>query len=244
MSQTSPLRILVTRSEPGASATAERLRALGYTPLVEPLFTIAPIDVAVPDFDALAFTSANGVRRMAVLSPRRDAQVFCVGSRTAEAAREAGFADVSSAEGDVAALADMILQRLPKDARLLHAGNEESRGDLAGRLNAAGVAATFLALFRAEAVAEPGPELARHLRGEAPFAAALIHSPRAALILADMIKGASQPCPLEVAAISAAAAAPLANLARSIAIAAAPNEDALLSSLASLVSGRTRPVSG
>ena len=237
MSHPAPPRILVTRSEPGASETAERLKALGYAPIVEPLFTIAPIDVVLPSFDALAFTSANGVRRLATLSSIRDAPVFCVGARTAEAAREAGYANVSSADGDVAALGDLILKQLPIGARLLHAGNEESRGDLSGRLAAAGIAAQFVALFRAEPVSAPGPDLARHLRGEPAFAAVLIHSPRAASILAKMLAGASAPCPIVAAAISPAAAAPLAGLARRIAIASAPNEDAILSLLPGLVSG-------
>ena len=237
MSHPSPPRILVTRSEPGASETAQRLEALGYAPIVEPLFAIAPIDVVLPAFDALAFTSANGVRRLAALSSRRDAPVFCVGARTAEAAREAGFASVSSADGDVIALCDLILKQLPVGARLLHAGNEDSRGDLSGRLAAAGITAQFVALFCAEPVTAPGPDLARHLRGEPAFAAVLIHSPRAASILAEMIASAANPSPIDAAAISAAAAAPLIGLARRISIAPAPNEDAILSVLPDLVSG-------
>ena len=43
MSQTQPPRILVTRSEPGASETAARLRASGFAPIVEPLFAIKQI---------------------------------------------------------------------------------------------------------------------------------------------------------------------------------------------------------
>jgi uroporphyrinogen-III synthase len=237
VSQCPPPRILVTRSEPGASETAARLTALGYAPIVEPLFAIVPLEVTLPAFDALAFTSANGVRRLAVLSARRDVPVFCVGDRTAEAAREAGFANVTSADGDVTALGDLILSNLPGGARLLHAGNAESRGDLSGRLSAQGVAASFVALFQAEPVAAPGPELARHLTGGQAFDAALIHSPRAATILAGMIRAADRPCPIAIAAISPAAAAPLAGLTQGLATASTPTEDALLSSLANLVSG-------
>ena len=85
MSRPAPPRILVTRSEPGASETAGRLRAIGFEVAVEPLFMIAPVEAQVPAFDALAFTSANGARRFAQLSPRRDVPVFCVGARTSEA---------------------------------------------------------------------------------------------------------------------------------------------------------------
>lgn len=237
MSRPASLRVLVTRSEPGASETAKRLQAAGHQPIVEPLFAIAPIDVDLPEFDALAFTSLNGVRRFAALSPRRDAPVFCVGARTAATAREAGFTEVMSAEGDVTALENLVRDRLPEGARLLHAGNEESRGDLTGRLVAAGVTAQFVALFRAEPVASPGPALARQIAGKPAFDVALIHSPRAAVILADMLRAAAKPAAFDVAAISVAAAAPLDGLVGRKVIAASPNEDALFSALTDLVSG-------
>jgi uroporphyrinogen-III synthase len=228
-------RVLVTRSEPGASETAERLAAMGYLPIVEPLFAVEPIaGVSLPAFDALAFTSANGVRVFAKLSSRRDVPVFCVGARTADAAREAGFGDVSSADGDVEALEQLILGSplgaIPSARFLLHSGNEESRGDLVGRLVSRGISAGFVATFRAAPVGEPGPMLAVHLAGgRLSFDAALIHSPRAARILAGLLKPDS--AFLNVAAISAAAAEPLRGMARRVEIAAAPNEASLLKAL-------------
>ncbi len=237
MSKPARPRILVTRSEPGASETAARLEAGGYEAIVEPLFEIVAIETTLPDFDALAFTSANGVRRLAALSPRRDAPVFCVGARTAQTARDAGFADVTSADGDVGALSQLIAARLSSGAHLLHAGNEDTRGDLVGRLAASGIAAQFAALFRAEPITEAGPALSRHLAGKPGLAAALIHSPRGGEVLAALIGSVAAPAPLNIAAISQAAAAPLNGLARRVAIADAPNEEALFSALAGLVSG-------
>ncbi len=228
-------RVLVTRSEPGAFETAARLTAAGYTPLVEPVFGIEPISADLPGFDALAFTSANGVRQFSVLSPRRDVRVFCVGARTAEAAQNAGFATVASADGDIEALGALIAESLPKGARLLHAGNEEARGDLTGRLLGAGLAAEFVAIFRAIPAKAPGPALRAHLIGNQAFEAVLIHSPRAAAILAEFAKGSH--ASLDIAAISAAAAAPLATIAGRTEIASHPNEQSLLSALARLVSG-------
>lgn len=228
-------RILVTRSEPGASETAARLSAAGYIPIVEPVFAIAPIAVSLPDFDALAFTSANGARQFAELSPRRDVPVFCVGDRTADAARDAGFTSVVSAEGDVSALVGLIQAKLPKTSRLLHAGNEESRGDLTGRLRGSGHAADFIAIFRAVPVTAPGPLLAAHLAGQRAFEAVLVHSPRGASILAGFAAGSE--AVLNVVAISGAAATPLATLAHRTEIALAPTEQSLLSALARLVSG-------
>jgi uroporphyrinogen-III synthase len=226
----------VTRSEPGASETAGRLRAIGFEATVEPVFAIAPVDAEVPAFDALAFTSANGVRRFALLSPRRNVPVFCVGDRTADVARAMGFAEAVSAGGDVKALADLVVRRLPAGAMLLHAGNEESRGDLAGRVQAAGRNAEFLPVFRAVPVTAPGPKLAQHFAGQARFDAVLVHSPRAGTILADFAAG-SGGGRLPVVAISQAAAAPLLAHASAVEIAATPDEPALISALARLVFG-------
>jgi uroporphyrinogen-III synthase len=228
-------RILVTRSEPGASETAARLRAAGFEPVNEPLFAIAPIDVEVPAFDALAFTSANGVRRFAMLSPRRDVPVFCVGDRTAQEACTMGFAIVSSANAEVGALTALVQRNLLPGAHILHAGNEETRGDLAGRLVAAGHRASFLPIFRSVPVETPGPILAAHLAGRASFDALMIHSPRAAAILAGFVVGTVGSAPLAVAAISATAAEPLGGHADRIEIAATPDGPALFSALARLV---------
>jgi len=228
-------RILVTRAEPGATTTAAKLAAGGLDPIVEPLLLLQPIAVAsVPEFDALAFTSPNGVRLFAQLSPRRDVPVYCVGKRTSEVARNCGYQIALSANGDVAALARVIAQRLARDARLLHAGNAESRGDLAAQLRDAGRKAEFLATYAAQPAATPGPFLARHLAGEAVFDAVLIHSPRAAMILAGFLEAVPRHAIVSVAAISAAAADPLVPHARNLEIAIAPNEDALILALESL----------
>jgi len=224
-------RVLVTRSEPGASETARRLADLGYAPVVEPLFCIEMIQAELPPHDAVAFTSANGVRAFARLSQTRDRPVFSVGSRTAQEALDLGFTQVMSADGDVGALAALIVDRLPPGARLLHTGNEESRGDLSGTLLASGLRAMFVPTFRAAPVRQPSPRLAAHLRGELAFEAILIHSARAAAILSQFAAEATHRASFDVAAISAEAARPIIHLARRVQIAARPDEAALVDSL-------------
>lgn len=222
-------RILVTRSEPGAQETARRLVVRGYDPVIEPALALHRLQAAIPPFDALAFTSANGVRIFSSLSPRRDVPVLCVGARTAEAAREAGYADVRSANGNVATLTDMALQRLSADSRLLHAGNEDARGDLAGALKRAGRKADFVAIYRAEPAGAPGPGLAAHLAGRETLDAALIHSPAAGAVLGGFLTMATGAPPLPLAAISEAALPP--SRGARVEVAEAPNEAALLDAL-------------
>jgi uroporphyrinogen-III synthase len=101
MSPADAPRVWITRAEPGASATARRVEAAGLVPLVTPLLETADLADASPALDALppsavlAFTSANGVRAFARLTPRRVLKVWCVGAATAGAARQAGFVDVT-----------------------------------------------------------------------------------------------------------------------------------------------------
>src|SRR5690606_27759634 len=83
-------RVWVTRAEPGAGRTAERLAALGFEPMVVPLLAIRPLPCPPPDLTgmaALAFTGRNGVDAFAALTAERGLPVFAVGDATAERAR-------------------------------------------------------------------------------------------------------------------------------------------------------------
>ena len=61
-------RIWITRAQPGAEVTAERVRALGHEAIVAPLLAVRvlpDVTVDLAGVSALAFTSANGVRAVA-----------------------------------------------------------------------------------------------------------------------------------------------------------------------------------
>lgn len=203
--------IWITRAQPGAEATAGRVRALGHTPLVAPLMAVRTIQSGPPDLSdvsALAFTSANGVRAFAELTPRRDLQVFAVGVATARAAREAGFRRVLSADGDVEALAGGIAAR-KRDLKgvVLHAGAAEPAGDLGGALAAQGVESRRLDLYETAAT-DLDPE---NIEAADAARVALVHSPKAGRLLAEHL--AAHPNPqLTVLAISKAALEPLAGV--------------------------------
>lgn len=224
-------RILVTRSQPGAQSTAAALSDRGYKAIVEPLISVEPIDAVAPEYDALAFTSVNGVRRFQAMAPEREVSVWCVGERTAAEARAAGYRDVRSADGDVSALAAKISDEVRPSARILHAGNEESRGDLVGQLRTRGFSAILLPVYRTRAASDPGPELARMLSGENAIDGILVHSPKAAAVLAGFLRASPAPAEMRVAAISQQAVLKLSGLVGEVAIANSPNEDALLAAL-------------
>ena len=112
------LRVLVTRPEPGASRTAQRLQETGFQPILLPLTETAalPVDAGLfpGDAVAVAITSANAVRLASreLIAALAGLPCHAVGTRTAEAARKAGFLSVSEGPGDAEALAASLAGRL------------------------------------------------------------------------------------------------------------------------------------
>jgi uroporphyrinogen-III synthase len=221
-------RIWITRALPGAESTAERVRDLGLGAIVAPVLKLRdlPGRIDLAGVGALAFTSANGVRAFAARSPRRTLPVFAVGGATAGAAGLAGFADVVSADGDVAALARLIAGRGSALAgAVLHPGAAEPAGDLTGALEGAGIEIRAVALYETVAAEVPAAVLA----GLGAIEGVLVHSPKAGWRLAEILKLRSAPH-LTAYCLSPEVCTPLESLDIGRVIAAPlPTEDALLS---------------
>lgn len=201
-------KIWITRAQPGADVTADRVRALGHDALVAPLLAVRPVEDAVIDLGgvaALAFTSANGVRTFADRSGERSLKVFAVGAATAAAARAVGFRSVLSADGDVDALAEGIaMRRSELRGAVLHPCAAEPAGDLAGALEKHGVEARRVVLYETGPVIISDAEAKTLIKADA----ALLHSPRAAQVLAKVLK--AHPAPqLRALGLSKAVVQPL-----------------------------------
>ncbi len=220
------MKVWVTRSAPGAQATAARLRDLGHEPVVAPVLVVAPLDVRLDlgGIDALAFTSANAVRAYASLTPRRDFPAWTVGVSTALAAREAGFGAVTAGEGDVADLADRLIADLPRGAMVLHPCALELAGDLASPLAAAGIALRPAPIYQTVIAAADGAILAALKSADV----VLVHSPKGARAL-NRLLAAHPATRMRALCLSPAVAAALddGNL-QTVASAALPNDTALL----------------
>ncbi|MFT4252280.1 MAG: uroporphyrinogen-III synthase [Caulobacter sp.] len=226
-------RVWITRALPGAEATAARLSALGFEPLADPLLEVRdlPWTAALTGVGALAFTSRNGVAAFARASGERALPVFAVGAATAHAAAEAGFSTIESAQGDVAELAALISARAVGGA-VLHPAAAEPAGDLVSPLARAGIEARSLAVYE---TIERAPDAAT-LNALDDLAAVLVHSPKAARILAAVLTRHPAPA-LRALCLSPAVAAPLADLSADgrlgpVAAAPRPSETALLDLLA------------
>jgi uroporphyrinogen-III synthase len=211
--------LLVLRPQPGADATAERIRALGLEPVTAPLFRIVPLEWTMSErpFQAILLTSANAARALND-EPDRQIPVYAVGAATAEAARAAGFTAVTAGRGDVV----QVLRRAATDgvASLLHLTGVDRTG-----FDPESIRIEVRAVYSAEPV-DPPPSLAD---GLARGAVALLHSARAARRFREL-GGTGH----RIAAISAAVLAAAGDGWAATAVAERPTDDALLAAAAPL----------
>lgn len=211
--------VLVLRPQPGADSTVERARALGLEAIAIPLFEAEAEGWDAPEagaFDGLLLTSANAARMGGDgLKALRALPVYAVGEATAEAAREAGF-DVA-ATGDAGV--DQLLASIEPDLKLLHLCGADRREPEDGYRRIVPVV-----VYRARPV--EAPDLSA-----TPGSIALIHSPSAGTRFSGLVTDRSS---IGVAAISEAAAQAVGDGWRTVAIAAQPNDDALLALAARL----------
>ncbi len=163
---------------------------------------------------ALLFTSANGVRAFAALSPRRDLKVFTVGDGSADAARQAGFPNVESAKGDVEALAALVVDRLKaEDGILFHAAGTVTAGDLKTRLEGLGYQVRRAQLYEAKIATALSTETRANLT-LGGIDAVLLFSPRTAATFAELWQaaGSSSLARIHALCLSAAVAREIGNL--------------------------------
>ncbi len=149
------MRLLLTRPQADAERTAATLRARGHDVMIAPLLSIellSDADLGAGPWAAILVTSANAVRAIAGHRRRdelRGVAVFTVGQHTAQAMRDLGFTAVTSADGNVADLASLVVARQKPGAQLLYLAGEERSGDLAGLLRAQNFAVQSALVYRA-----------------------------------------------------------------------------------------------
>jgi uroporphyrinogen-III synthase len=232
------MRVLVTRPQPDALRTAERLAALGHEAIVDPLLQFEPLEIRKfpgGPFAAIVATSANAVRAATsgALEPFRYVPFYAVGSHTAAAAREAGFENVTDCHGDAAALAATLVQQIAPPARVLHLAGEERAQDLGHLLAPHGIEVEVLELYRMRPVERFGASAALIGSG---LDAVLHFSPRSAATFVALCEReglAEASRNLRHLCLSQAVAAALAPLGVRAEVAAQPNEAALLALLKS-----------
>lgn len=217
-------QLVITRPMPGAADFAQAVEAAfgrSLTIIISPALRIEPLDFDVPEgINHIIFTSANGVRA-AVEKGLSPLTAWCVGDRTAAMAEAAGY-DARSASGDAAALVDLIIAANPS-GKLLHIAGQHTRGDIAGRLRAAGLSCETVTAYT-QVPQPPSASLRAALQGETPLVFPLF-SP----LSTGIIRGEKRSVPVHVIAMSQAVADEIGNTdADEIVVAAEPTQQAMI----------------
>lgn len=215
-------RLFVFRPEPASRQTILKAQDLGLDAVSVPLFELHRLEWSPPDpgnFDALLLTSANTVKMAGDrLDLFRSLPVHAVGEGTAVAAEVAGLGVATIGSGGV----DRLLADVDPGTRLLHlCGDDRREPSVAGR------SITSVPVYRAAEM----PEVAglEALSGQA----AVLHSPRAARRLAELIDPPRRST-IKIAAISAATAEAAGEGWQDVRVAASPNDAELLALAARL----------
>lgn len=233
------MRVLVTRPEPGASRTAEKLRTRGFEPVILPLSETRPIPIsmqALPaDAVAVAVTSANALRHAPLDLIQRLANLPChaVGHRTGEATRAAGFVAVEEGPGNAVALAGQIGEKFDGGTLVYLCGRERFPG-FEERLAAIGVQVHPIETYETVAMDHSDAAVLSRL-GSEPVDALLLYSANAAMAAREL---AARPALRSligragIHALSQRIARAYGQFDDGIHVASAPTEEALLALLA------------
>lgn len=227
------VKMLVTRPEPDASETAARLGALDIEAVLEPLLVAETLTTTLPDaegFAALAATSANALRALhdrGELPHFRKLPLFAVGDRTAALAREFGFAEVVTANGNLDALV-ALLARAGIAGPVFYPSARDQSGDLAKALALHGVMVITAAVYRMQPVAALRDTTLAGIDSGA-IGAALFYSRRTAQTFATLAASLRDKARLGVLCLSEAVAEPLlgAHFVR-VSLADHPSEEAMM----------------
>ncbi|WP_406735829.1 uroporphyrinogen-III synthase [Thioclava sp. GXIMD4215] len=202
--------LLLTRPAEANARFLAALRAAGVTlpALCSPLIEIEPLPPAnCPEGD-LVFTSQQAVAPFAAAFPRMQGRrAWCVGARTAEVARQAGYA-VRVGAGQAKALEQQILAE-GGAGPFVHVCGDHLAHDLVGGLLAAGRQAFALQVYR-QVPQRPTRQALALLSGETPVLVP-VFSPRTAQIFTKYLP--ENHAPLYLGAISTTVARQLAAVA-------------------------------
>ncbi|MFN3619007.1 uroporphyrinogen-III synthase [Sphingorhabdus sp.] len=220
------MKLLIIRPQPGADATAHRLRAAGYDPVLMPLFAIdhLPMQRASADgYDAVLLTSGNAARAAAeFLTSDYRLPIYAVGRATASALDKLSVPVAKIGSEGVEALAAVAVADGHK--RLLWLAGEDHSP--VPHIN--GVNIDIETVYRSVALKTPDDFAANVIQSDA----VILHSSRAAAHFASLCNSLRLlPADITLATFSNAIAASAGDGWASIIVAEAPNDAALLDAI-------------
>ncbi|MGH6763399.1 MAG: uroporphyrinogen-III synthase [Phyllobacterium sp.] len=182
-------RVLVTRPEPGASRTAERLLQAGHVPVVMPLTQTEGLAVSRPlePFDVVAVTSASAIRHLdsRFLRGLVGHPCYVVGEATAQIVREAGFSDLVIGDGYGRSLARILAKDIPAGKHVLYLTGKVRSPDFEVILSGANIPVTPIEVYDTKKVSYT-TDIVRGLIGDATIDVTPVYSAFGAALLAEI----------------------------------------------------------
>jgi uroporphyrinogen-III synthase len=137
-----------------------------------PVIDIKKIDyenLKFSEFKGIIFTSSNAIKCLNVSSIDKNINCFCVGSVTERKARNVGFQNVYSADGNVNNLKELILQNFSqKDGKLLYVSGEIISVSLDKDLISDGYSLQRLVNYSADPIEELNQKFIDELKSSMP----------------------------------------------------------------------------
>ena len=122
------MHILLTRPLDDCSEMILKFKSLGHQISHLPLLSVDKINYDKIDFsnyEGVIFTSANAVKFLNLKQIDKKIVCFCVGNATENKARDSGFQNVITAEGNVNNLKELVLKNFnQKDGKLIYVSGE------------------------------------------------------------------------------------------------------------------------
>lgn len=150
--------VAITRPQEDAAAMAAELTSRGVKAFIVPMLRIELVEERAAllqqamqqKLQAICVTSKHAVHALAGQKQVHGIALYAVGEATAQAAKEAGFTKIFTADGTVASLLLQVVESCRPDAgAVLYARGQDITLDLALELKSHGLPATEATLYRA-----------------------------------------------------------------------------------------------
>ena len=136
------MHILFTRPLEDCQEIMIKFQLLGHEVSHMPLIYVEKKnydEINFEDFKGIIFTSSNAIKFLNLKKINKKINCFCVGNATEKKARNSGFQNTFSAEGNVNNLKEIILQNFnPTDGKLLYVSGEIISNELDKQLKSEG----------------------------------------------------------------------------------------------------------
>nr|WP_255679632.1 uroporphyrinogen-III synthase [Methylocystis sp. WRRC1] len=222
------------RAREDAARTSEKLRALGFEPVLSPVLEIVATEATIPsgEYDAVLASSAKGVECAGNISALLGMPLHAVGAKTAKAAETRGWRPDIVA-GNAEAILPLLLARYAQPAHFLYLAGRDRQAALEAGLRAAGHRVTAIDVYEARAATALGED-ARRALAAGDIDIALHYSRRSVeifLALAEAVGLTPRLGGVTHLALSDDVATPLRAIALEPRVAQKPNEERLLALL-------------